>query len=112
MLATAGLVRLGRTAAITESFGPGIMLPAPAQGALAVECRAADFDTVWYAALVRAVDSRADPGRRNRRTQLLADVGGRLHRAGRRRGIRHGRDADPDRGGDRRRRRRRSWPAI
>ena len=57
VLATAGLVRLGRTAAITEYFGPDTMLPAPAQGALAVECRAADFDTVWYSDLVRAVDS-------------------------------------------------------
>jgi hydroxymethylbilane synthase len=56
VLATAGLVRLGRTAAITESFGPDTMLPAPAQGALAVECREAEFDTAWYAELVRAVD--------------------------------------------------------
>ena len=56
VLAAAGLRRLGRTAAITESFGPDTMLPAPAQGALAVECRAEDFDTVWYSGLVRAVD--------------------------------------------------------
>ena len=39
VLAVAGLARLGRTGAITETFGPDVMLPAPAQGALAVECR-------------------------------------------------------------------------
>ncbi len=42
VLAHAGLVRLGRTAEITELLDPGSVLPAPAQGALAVECRADD----------------------------------------------------------------------
>jgi hydroxymethylbilane synthase len=42
VLARAGLARLGRTAEITETIDPVVMLPAPAQGALAVECRAAD----------------------------------------------------------------------
>ncbi len=37
LLATAGLVRLGREAAISERLGPEQMLPAPGQGALAVE---------------------------------------------------------------------------
>ncbi|MFB7947665.1 hydroxymethylbilane synthase [Kitasatospora phosalacinea] len=38
VLATAGLNRLGRSAEITEHLDPGLMLPAPGQGALAVEC--------------------------------------------------------------------------
>jgi hydroxymethylbilane synthase len=42
VLARAGLVRLGRADEITEILDPMLMLPAPAQGALAVECRA-DF---------------------------------------------------------------------
>ena len=57
VLAVSGLARLGRTAAITQRLGPDVMLPAPAQGALAVECRAADVDTAWYADALRALDS-------------------------------------------------------
>ncbi|GLZ38214.1 hydroxymethylbilane synthase [Actinokineospora sp. NBRC 105648] len=44
VLARAGLARLGRTAEITETLDPIQMLPAPAQGALAVECRVDDVD--------------------------------------------------------------------
>jgi hydroxymethylbilane synthase len=40
VLARAGLARLGRAGEITETLDPSVMLPAPAQGALAVECRA------------------------------------------------------------------------
>jgi hydroxymethylbilane synthase len=39
VLARAGLARLGRLDAITEVIDPIQMLPAPGQGALAVECR-------------------------------------------------------------------------
>ena len=39
VLAAAGLRRLGRAGEITEFLDPMLMLPAPAQGALAVECR-------------------------------------------------------------------------
>lgn len=42
VLARAGLVRLGLDRAITETFSLDRMLPAAAQGALAVQCRAAD----------------------------------------------------------------------
>ena len=42
VLARAGLVRLGLDSHITETFGMERMLPAPAQGALAVQCRADD----------------------------------------------------------------------
>lgn len=45
VLARAGLARLGRLDEITEVLEPIQMLPAPAQGALAVECRVDDMDT-------------------------------------------------------------------
>jgi hydroxymethylbilane synthase len=44
VLARAGLVRIGRGGEITETLDPIQMLPAPAQGALAVECRVDDVD--------------------------------------------------------------------
>ena len=44
VLARAGLVRLGLDAAISEVFASERMLPAPAQGAMAIQCRAADRD--------------------------------------------------------------------
>ncbi|WP_295659610.1 hydroxymethylbilane synthase [uncultured Nocardioides sp.] len=40
VLARAGLARLGRLDEVTEALDPLQMLPAPGQGALAVECRA------------------------------------------------------------------------
>lgn len=46
VLATAGLARLGLTDSIAEVIDPALMLPAPAQGALAVECRCADVELV------------------------------------------------------------------
>lgn len=45
VLARAGLARLGRLDEVTEALDPLQMLPAPAQGALACECRADDLDT-------------------------------------------------------------------
>lgn len=45
VIARAGLARLGRLEEATEVLDPLQMLPAPAQGALAVECRADDLDT-------------------------------------------------------------------
>lgn len=44
VLARAGLDRIGRGHEITETLDPALLLPAPAQGALAVECRADDED--------------------------------------------------------------------
>jgi hydroxymethylbilane synthase len=44
VLARAGIARLGRMDEVTEVLDPLQMLPAPGQGALAVECRAADAD--------------------------------------------------------------------
>ncbi|MEQ4208050.1 hydroxymethylbilane synthase [Actinopolymorpha sp. B9G3] len=46
VLARAGLTRLGRAHEITETFDPTEFVPAPGQGALAVECRNADEDVV------------------------------------------------------------------
>jgi hydroxymethylbilane synthase len=44
VLARAGIARLGRLDLVTEVLDPLQMLPAPGQGALAVECRAVDDD--------------------------------------------------------------------
>ena len=46
VLARAGLARLGRLDEVTEVLDPLQMLPAPGQGALAVECRSDDADLV------------------------------------------------------------------
>ncbi|MFI7481028.1 hydroxymethylbilane synthase [Kocuria sp. M1R5S2] len=42
VLAASGLRRLGMEEAITELIDPSVMLPAPGQGALALECRTED----------------------------------------------------------------------
>ena len=44
ILARAGLARIGRLDVVTEVIDPIQMLPAPGQGALAVECRTEDTD--------------------------------------------------------------------
>ena len=46
LLARAGLARLGRLDDATEVLDPLQMLPAPGQGALAIECRTDDTDLV------------------------------------------------------------------
>jgi hydroxymethylbilane synthase len=56
VLAYAGLVRLGRADEVTEVLPPDLMLPAPGQGALAVECRADDEAT---AVLLKALDDES-----------------------------------------------------
>ncbi|HAG59347.1 MAG TPA: hydroxymethylbilane synthase [Arthrobacter bacterium] len=42
VLAAAGLERIGRLDTVSEFFEMDVMLPAPGQGALAIECRTAD----------------------------------------------------------------------
>src|ERR1041385_8055612 len=46
ILAAAALTRLGMQAQITETLPLDVMLPAPGQGALAVQCRAEDRETL------------------------------------------------------------------
>lgn len=46
VLAVAGLNRVGHADKITEFFTPELLLPAPAQGALAVECRSDDAELI------------------------------------------------------------------
>ena len=45
VLARAGLVRLGLADRVTETVDADAVIPAPGQGALAVECRAGDEAT-------------------------------------------------------------------
>jgi len=56
VLAYAGLARIGHVGAITQVFEPDEMLPAPGQGALAVECREDDGELT---ALLQAVTDKA-----------------------------------------------------
>jgi hydroxymethylbilane synthase len=56
VLAYAGLARIGRVGAVTQVFEPDEMLPAPGQGALAVECREDDTELT---ALLQAVTDEA-----------------------------------------------------
>ena len=53
VLAYAGLARLGRAELVSEIFEPDDMVPAPGQGALAVECREEDTE---LAALLATID--------------------------------------------------------
>jgi hydroxymethylbilane synthase len=59
VLAYAGLARIGRLDLVTEVFEPDAMLPAPGQGALAVECCDTDPDLVSLLALVEDPAARA-----------------------------------------------------
>jgi hydroxymethylbilane synthase len=59
VLARAGLARLGRLDAVTETLDPLQVLPAPAQGALAVECRADDARTRELLASLEDAATRA-----------------------------------------------------
>lgn len=73
VLARAGMVRLGLDRHVSEVFTLEAMLPAPAQGALAVECRTADH------ALVRLLAGLDDPATRRAVTAervLLHALGG------------------------------------
>jgi hydroxymethylbilane synthase len=58
VVAAAGLARLGRLAEASELLDPASMLPAPGQGALAVECRAADLEA--QSPLSQAISSLDD----------------------------------------------------
>lgn len=57
VLARAGLARLGRLDAVTDTLAPATMLSAAGQGALAIECRATD-DVPGLAAALATLDHR------------------------------------------------------
>lgn len=60
VLAASGLRRVGREAAISELLPVDVMLPAPAQGALAVEATSASLaEGAWFAQRLAAVDDPA-----------------------------------------------------
>ena len=59
VVARAGLARIGRLGDVTETLDPVQMLPAPAQGALAVECRAGDSGLAELLAGLDDPDTRA-----------------------------------------------------
>ena len=74
-LAAAGLARLGETGA-GHPLDPAEWLPAPAQGAIAVECRAAD-DRVRE--LIAAIDHAPSRAEVTAERALLAALGGSCH---------------------------------
>ena len=59
VLAYAGLARIGQTDLVSEIFEPDDMVPAPGQGALAVECRADDAELVGLLAAIDHAATRA-----------------------------------------------------
>ena len=69
VLAYAGLARIGRLDAVTQIFEPEEMLPAPGQGALAVECRSDRSD---LAALLASIDDPASRAAVTAERSLLA----------------------------------------
>ena len=69
VVAAAGLGRLGRLADATELLDPVQMLPAPGQGALAVECRA---DDATLLDALRALDDAVTRGAVTAERSLLA----------------------------------------
>lgn len=71
LVARAGLARLGRLSDVTETLEPVQMLPAPAQGALAVECRSGD---TALAALLAELDDADTRTAVTAERVLLADL--------------------------------------
>lgn len=69
VLAYAGLARINRLDAVTQLFEPEEMLPAPGQGALAVECLAARHELV---ALLAVADDPATRAAATAERSLLA----------------------------------------
>jgi hydroxymethylbilane synthase len=59
VVARAGLARIGRLGDVTETLEPVQVLPAPAQGALAVECRSADTKLAALLGELDDADTRA-----------------------------------------------------
>ena len=81
VLAAAGLSRLGLDGRVSEYFDPQVVLPAPGQGALALELRADDEEVLE---LISALDDPATRRAAWRRARLPARPGRRLRRPNRR----------------------------
>lgn len=73
LLAGAGVVRLGLEKYVTQWLPLSIMLPAPGQGALAVQCRVDDGETLSYLSAIN--DRQARMSTQAERT-FLASLGG------------------------------------
>jgi hydroxymethylbilane synthase len=73
VLAAAGLKRLGLESAIRQHLPLGVMLPAPGQGALAVQCRE---DDATILSLVEKVDDPACRGATHTERAFLEALGG------------------------------------
>jgi hydroxymethylbilane synthase len=73
VLARAGLVRLGMERHISEVFPVDVMMPAPAQGALALQCRASDTDVVQ---LLKTLDEEATRAAVEAERTVLHALGG------------------------------------
>lgn len=73
VLAVAGLARLEMTEVISEIFSLDHILPAPGQGALAVQCRAADDEVLT---LLSAIDDVAARKATTAERMFLAELGG------------------------------------
>lgn len=58
VLAAAGLRRLGRQDRIVQEFDPSAMVPAPGQGALALECRSDDTALQQWLGVAEDADTR------------------------------------------------------
>lgn len=74
LLAGAGVVRLGLENYVTDWLPLSVMLPAPGQGALAVQCREDDEETDTYLRAIDDMDSRL--GTQTERAFLAALGGG------------------------------------
>jgi hydroxymethylbilane synthase len=75
VVAAAGLARLGRLAEATELLDPLTMLPAPGQGALAIECRVGDLDPEGsFAELISSLDDGATRAAVTAERTLLAEL--------------------------------------
>ena len=73
VLAQAGLTRLGLQGHISEVFPLEVMLPAPGQGALAVQCRADDTETL---ALLTAIHDSLTAAAVDAERAFLSGLGG------------------------------------
>ena len=73
VLAMAGLVRLGRQDEVAQAFDPHVMVPAPGQGALALQCREEDQE---LATLLRSIDHPATAAAVRAERSVLSLLGG------------------------------------